>query len=593
MTCILFSRWMTDHPDFREALRPLIRSDARVLMLPFAYARDCDRATFERRYGHGGRHHASAVEALATWGIPTEAVRVAPAFADEHFDREAVMAAIGSADILLLPGGMPDMAVERLERLGLADAVRAHGGIVMGYSAGALIQPKDYFISPDEDYPSLLFAHGLGLCDPPFFVEVHDTPSAENDARLRAIADSTGRLVCAMSDAGAILLCDGQEPRFIGEVRIFRPTAAQETRDTAVPPTEDRPIAEPTSVAGHHAKRERSTQRQGHTEPSRQAAVDRRRAFLRGERAVSPSATVLVAVIYTLLLLSRLIDTAFLNRESRYLSVILLQLLIFSIPAYLYIRLKPRGYVRALRLNRFRLSYLFLLLAGILMLVSGCTLLGMLCGMMHAQPSFTLYDTFSSVNDGTVGASVRLMLAYGLLPAFCEELVFRGILCAEHERHGILYASTVSALFFAFLHFDLTAFPVYLFAGLLLSFVLYVTRSAIAAMVVHLGYNLFGIFVQAGLSGYCRSTGSVGLLVVLLIALLLLSAAFFCGEVARILRRRAKVGLLDNPDDLSTPGLNRLAPREWPRALLCAFASPAGVMAVALWLFGVIVNLVR
>ena len=151
----------------------------------------------------------------------------------------------------------------------------------------------------------------------------------------------------------------------------------------------------------------------------------------------------------------------------------------------------------------------------------------------------------------------------------------------------------VSALFFAFLHFDLTALPVYLFAGMLLSLVMYVTRSAIAAMIVHLCYNLFGIFVQAGLSGYCQSTGSVGLLVVLLIAVLILSAAFFCGEVARILRRRAKADLLDNPKDISTPGLNKLPARQWPRALVAAFASPAGVAAVVLWMLGVVLNLVK
>ncbi len=317
------------------------------------------------------------------------------------------------------------------------------------------------------------------------------------------------------------------------------------------------------------------------------------RPFLRGEHAVAPAATVLVAIIYALLLLSRFIDAAFLSRESQYLSIILLQLLIFPIPAYLYIRTRERGYIRRMRLTPPKLSHLFLLISGILMLISGCTLLGLLCGMMKAQPSFTLYDTFASVNDGTVGASIRLMLAYGLLPAFCEELVFRGILCAEHEGHGILYASVVSALFFAFLHFDLTALPVYLFAGLLLSIVMYVTRSTIAAMVVHLGYNLFGIFLQAGLSGYCRGTGSIGLLVVLLIVLLLLSAAFFCGEVARILRRRAHVDILDGPAALSTPGLNRLTAREWLPHLLRAFASPAGVMAVLLWLFGVVANLIR
>ena len=315
--------------------------------------------------------------------------------------------------------------------------------------------------------------------------------------------------------------------------------------------------------------------------------------FLTGKLAVSNTATVLVLVIYALLLLSRFIDGAFLSRESEYLSIILLQLMIFPIPAYLYIRLKPRDYVRSLRLGRPRLSHLFLLLSASLVLICGCTLLGLLCGMMVAQPSFTLYDTFASVNDGSVGATLRLVLAYGLLPAFCEELVFRGILCTEFEKHGILYASVISALFFAFLHFDLTALPVYLFAGMLLSLVMYVTRSTVAAMIVHLCYNLFGIFVQAGLSGYCKSTGSIGLLIILLIALLLLSAAFFCGEVARILRRRAQVDLLANPDDVSTPGLNRLPAKQWPKAILLAFASPAGVAAVALWIFGVVVNLVR
>ena len=315
--------------------------------------------------------------------------------------------------------------------------------------------------------------------------------------------------------------------------------------------------------------------------------------FCKGRYAVSNTATVLVLIIYALLLLSRLIDAAFLSRESQYLSIILLQLLIFPIPAYLYIRFKPREQLAALRLNKLRLSHLFLILSASFMLITGCTLLGMFCGMMTAQPSFTLYDTFASVNDGTAGASIRLILAYGLLPAFCEELIFRGILCAELEKHGILYASAVSALFFAFLHFDLTALPVYLFSGVLLALVMYVTRSVIAAMVVHLCYNLFGIFVQAGLSGYCKSTGSVGLLVVLLIALLLLSSAFFCGEVSRILRQRAKANLLDNPGDISTPGLNRLPLKEWPRALLRAFASPWGVLAVVLWLLGVILNLLR
>ncbi len=317
------------------------------------------------------------------------------------------------------------------------------------------------------------------------------------------------------------------------------------------------------------------------------------RQFLRGEYAVAPRAARLVLVIYALLLLSRLIDRAFLSREGEYLSTVLLQLLIFPIPAYVYIRLRGRAFVPALRLRRVSLSHILIILSAILFLIAGCTLLAMVCGMLNAQTSFTLYDTFSSSNDGTAGATLRLILTYGVLPAFCEELVFRGILCAEYEENGILYAMAVSSLFFAFLHFDLTALPVYLFAGLLLALVLYMTRSAVAAMLVHLGYNLFGVLAQAGLSGYCRSTGNLGLLVVLLIALLLLSAAVFCGESARILRRRARLRLTDAPDAQQTPGLSALSAREFLPALGRAFFCPEAMLAAVLWAVGVVINLVR
>ena len=117
--------------------------------------------------------------------------------------------------------------------------------------------------------------------------------------------------------------------------------------------------------------------------------------------------------------------------------------------------------------------------------------------------------------------------------------------------------------------------------------------STLAAMVVHLGYNLFGVLAQAGLSGYCRSTGSVGLLVVILIALLLLSSAFFCGEVARILRRRAESSLLDDPEQIATPGLSRLSGRAFLPALGKAFLCPEAMLAVLLWAVSVVVNLVR
>ena len=143
------------------------------------------------------------------------------------------------------------------------------------------------------------------------------------------------------------------------------------------------------------------------------------KSFFKSEYALSKYAPWLILGIYALLLLSRLIDSAFLDRENRYLATSLLQLMIFPLPAYLYIRLRGKDFYKQLGFRKIKLSHQFLLLSGMLMLISGCTLLGIVCGMMNAQTSFTLYDTFASVHDGSAEASIRLILAYGILPAFC------------------------------------------------------------------------------------------------------------------------------------------------------------------------------
>ncbi len=217
---VLFSRWPAAPENLVTALRPYISSASRVLMVPLAHDRDCDRAAYDRKYGIGGRHHASAVEAFSLWGIPAEQIEVAHAFAD---DRNTIRDKIAQADILLLPGGLPDLAVQRVDALGLRESIRSHSGLVMGYSAGALMMMTDYFISPDEDYPILVHTHGLGLVGRDLHIEVHYEASSETDALLQSIADTSQRPVYAMTDAGAIIIELNAPPRRIGDVRVFRP----------------------------------------------------------------------------------------------------------------------------------------------------------------------------------------------------------------------------------------------------------------------------------------------------------------------------------------------------------------------------------
>ena len=248
--------------------------------------------------------------------------------------------------------------------------------------------------------------------------------------------------------------------------------------------------------------------------------------------------TVVVLATYVLLLLTKLIDITLLNRENEYFSVVILQMMIFLLPGAIWARFSGDGYFKRLRLKLPRPATAVLMLSSTLMLICGSILLSLLFGGLDSlTQDFTLYDTFISKDNGTVSVKLYLILAYAVIPAICEEFVFRGILCAEYERGGVLRAVVFSALFFGLLHFNIVNLPVYVFSGVVLALTLYATRSLFASIIVHFLYNLFGLFGQQYLSSIYNVTGSTAFFVFVLALLFLIGATVFCGEAARLYRQ--------------------------------------------------------
>lgn len=245
----------------------------------------------------------------------------------------------------------------------------------------------------------------------------------------------------------------------------------------------------------------------------------------------------LILWTYLLLLLSRLVDTSYLVRDNEYLAVVLLQIMIFLIPTAIFCRLKGAGYGAHFKLRIVGIDRTPSILTATLALASGCLLISLaISGMQSLSGSFSLYETFVSRNDGTVGSVLYLILAYAVLPAFSEELLFRSVLCAELERFGATVSILLSSLFFALLHFSPINFPVYFFAGLLLAVTYYATKSLFAVVIVHFLYNLFCLFGQPYITAFYSYTGSTAMFVFLLVTILLLSAAIFCGQAVRFYR---------------------------------------------------------
>ncbi|MGI6167023.1 MAG: CPBP family intramembrane glutamic endopeptidase [Eubacteriales bacterium] len=308
----------------------------------------------------------------------------------------------------------------------------------------------------------------------------------------------------------------------------------------------------------------------------------RLKIFGSGDARRKNPAAWLVLVTYLLLLFSRLLDVLLLSRDNEYLIVVILQIMVFLIPAALYIRLRGLTAVN-LRLRIPGLPHILLILAAALALITGSFLLGMVFGPDSMQGSFSLYDTFISKPEGGIANTLYLIIAYAALPAVCEELVFRSVLCAEYERGGLVCAVFFSSFFFGLLHFDLGSLPVYIYAGALLALTMYVARSAVAAMAVHFLYNLFGLFSQPYLTTFCRTTSSLGLFVVILVALLLLSVAVFCGQAGRLLRWYSEL-------NMSPEYPTGLTARQTLASFESAIRSLPAVLCIVLYVVTVIIS---
>lgn len=262
------------------------------------------------------------------------------------------------------------------------------------------------------------------------------------------------------------------------------------------------------------------------------------------KRTIYLQPTVVVLATYILLLLTKIIDVTLINRENEYYSVVILQMMIFLLPGAIWCMFSGEHYVKRLRLTLPKISTVPLILAAAVMMISGGVLVSLLFGGLDSlSGNFTLYDTFVSKDNGTVPVKLYLVLAYAVIPAICEEFVFRGILCLEYESGGVLRSVVFSSLFFTMLHFDIVNFPVYLLSGTILAMTLYATRSLLGAMIAHFLYNLFGVFGQPYMNALFNLTGSTSFFIFLVTTLFLVSTIVFCGEASRHYKRYLFKGL--------------------------------------------------
>jgi peptidase E len=201
-----------------ETLKNIIKPEYKVCVIPFAFHEDWikNQEEWDKSYDKlNGKYYREIVAPFLAYGINESNMTLINYFKDSS---ESAKAKIKESDIVFFTGGFPEKIMERLSELDLIHTVEQHKGITMGWSAGAMMQCLDYYISPDKDYPEFVYKKGLN-CVKDFAVEVHYKNMESQNESIKKFVHETGKKVYTTGAQSAIIV-DESGVLLLGNAKI-------------------------------------------------------------------------------------------------------------------------------------------------------------------------------------------------------------------------------------------------------------------------------------------------------------------------------------------------------------------------------------
>ena len=93
---------------------------------------------------------------------------------------------------------------EHAKQFELIPLIQKSSALIIGASAGAMIQFDHYHITPDDDYPEYHYQKGLGLVSG-FEIEVHYCHSPVQDMGIQRVIEEKGLPTYTVANDGGIL----------------------------------------------------------------------------------------------------------------------------------------------------------------------------------------------------------------------------------------------------------------------------------------------------------------------------------------------------------------------------------------------------
>lgn len=221
MINILLEGFDIAEPWIYDELKNYIKPNHSVAVVAFSFRDNCVKSLsdWDALYGkESGKYHDGIVGGFAAYGIQEDNITFINYFADT---KESASQKIKTSDIIYFLGGLPDRMMHRIKEFDLYDVLMQHEGILMGYSAGAVIQLSEYHLSPDDDYPEFKYYEGLPYLND-FYMEVHYKGTKVQDESIQRVLVERGKTVYATVFRSGAILVDNGNIKLLGDVKVFK-----------------------------------------------------------------------------------------------------------------------------------------------------------------------------------------------------------------------------------------------------------------------------------------------------------------------------------------------------------------------------------
>lgn len=188
----------------REKLTNILKPNMNVVVLGFSFFGNLSEDKYFEMYDQNSEYYTKIANNFLEYGINN--INWIYYF---NTSKEESIRLIENADILYLPGGAPDLMIDRIKEKELINQLKAFDGIVIGSSAGAMIQLEKYHISIDNEYKKFSEEEGLGYIKD-FFIEVHFRRRKKQKSSMRYMRKKYLKPVYIIPDDGMLIIKDNK-----------------------------------------------------------------------------------------------------------------------------------------------------------------------------------------------------------------------------------------------------------------------------------------------------------------------------------------------------------------------------------------------